>query len=356
MAKRLTQNLTSSYMSAANKLRPGKIKYRIIAYVESYEDISFWRSILSEYETEELSFEVMLPSRTRLMRGKKTAMMNQLGTNLGTSMIACVDADYDFLMQGATEFSKQMLGNPYVFHTYAYAIENMHCYAPGLHDACVAATLNDHKIFDFEAYLKAYSVIIYDLFVWSVWLYRRQLYKDMPLTSFNNSISVNNLNIFGPDKALNELRSSVNRKMAWLQRKYPEAKGKIAPLKTELESLGIRPDNTYMYIQGHHLLDNVAMQALDPVCTILRREREKEIKRLAEHERHMENELASYLHSQCPVEQTIKRSTAFKDSEQYRQLQADLEAFLERIKKRNKKTDNLENASHAPEQSNEKNA
>jgi hypothetical protein len=347
MAKRLTQNLTSNYLTAANKLRPGKTKYRVIAYVESYEDISFWRSILSEYETDDLSFEVMLPSRTRLTRGKKTAMMNHLGTNLGTSMIACVDADYDFLMQGTTEFSKYMLGNPYVFHTYAYAIENLRCYSPGLHDACVAATLNDHKIFDFEAYLQTYSTIIYDLFVWSVWLYRRELYKDMPLTSLNNSISVNKLNIFGPDKSLNELRSSVNRKMAWLQRKYPEAKGKIAPLKTELESLGVRPDNTYMYIQGHHLFDNVVMQALDPVCTILRREREKEIKRLAEHERHMENELASYLHSQCPVEQTIRRSTAFKESEQFQQLSNDIEAFLERIKKQSEENNNPPSAEHS---------
>ena len=33
-------------------------------------------------------------------------------------------------------------------------------------------------------------------------------------------------------------------------------------------------------MQGHHVMDNVVMKLLIPVCTVLRREREQEIKRL----------------------------------------------------------------------------
>lgn len=65
---------------------------------------------------------------------------------VGRDMIACVDADYDYILQGATEMSRQMLENPYIFHTYAYAIENFQCYAKGLHETCVMVTLNDHRI------------------------------------------------------------------------------------------------------------------------------------------------------------------------------------------------------------------
>mgnify|MGYP001310728675 CR=1 FL=1 len=51
MATSLRDNLTSSYFNAAHKLYPKKARRRIIAYVESYDDIAFWRTLLEEFET-----------------------------------------------------------------------------------------------------------------------------------------------------------------------------------------------------------------------------------------------------------------------------------------------------------------
>ena len=340
MTKKLTGNLNSRYFEASNWLRPGgKKKKRIIAYVESYDDVFFWRNVFQEFENDERQFEVMLPSRTDLSRGKKQAMTNQLGPSLGQSMIACVDADLDYLMQGHTPFSKAMLDNPYVIHTVVYAIENYQCYAPSLHEVCVMSTLNDRKIFDFEEYLKEYSEIIYELFIWSIWLYRRQRYRDLPLNSFCNFIAIENLNLFKPSTALEVVRKKVNRKVAWMQRNYPEAKGKLRPLKEELLKLGIRPDNTYLYVQGHHLFENVCMAALEPACTLLRREREKEIKRLAgDHKIQMDNELSSYQHSQCAVDQMLRRNTNFHDCEAFQKLRERIMQFLE-LEKTNSQQD-----------------
>ena len=56
--------LSSLYIGAANKLKPKCSRRKIIAYVESYGDISFWRTLLGEYENETRYFEVMLPSKT----------------------------------------------------------------------------------------------------------------------------------------------------------------------------------------------------------------------------------------------------------------------------------------------------
>ena len=151
MANRLKDNLNSRYFEAANALTSKKARHRIVAYVESYDDISFWRTVLSEFEDDKRYFEVMLPSKGKLTRGKKSVLMNFLkGEPLGRDMIACVDADYDYLMHGMTVSSKQVLDSPYVFHTYVYAIENFQCYAPSLHNVCVSVTLNDHRIFDFR--------------------------------------------------------------------------------------------------------------------------------------------------------------------------------------------------------------
>lgn len=328
MAKQLSSYLNSGYLNAANKLQKKKVK-KIVAYVESYDDIFFWRSILSQYENEERVFEVMLPSKTNLNRGKKTAMMNRLGDSLGEYMIACVDADIDYLLQGATRNSRLMLDNPYVVHTYAYAIENLQCWAPSLHNVCVMATLNDRTIFDFEEYLKSYSEAVYDLFVWAMWLYRHDRFSEMPLNKLNNFITPEKVNIFNPTEALDRLRHNVNRRVAWMQSHYPEAKGKIKPLKADLARLGVTPQNVYLYLQGHNLFDNVVGGVIEPVATVLRREREKDIKRLAgRNTTQMDNEMTCYMRSQQPVVAMMRRNTMFKDSPQYRQICQHVERVL----------------------------
>ena len=147
MSNKLRDNITSDYFKAANAMRGRSSRRRIVAYVESYDDIYFWRTVLGSFEDSTRYFEVMLPSKVTLLRGTKSVLMNFIEGQTGPDMIACVDADYDYLLQGATSCSQKILNSPYVFHTYVYAIENYQCYAPSLHDVCVAVTLNDHRIF-----------------------------------------------------------------------------------------------------------------------------------------------------------------------------------------------------------------
>lgn len=130
MAKRLKDNITSDYVTASNRLNGRKARRRIVAYVEAYDDVFFWRMVLARYENEHRYFEVMLPTRKKLSRGKKSVLTSLLLHGTGKDMLACVDADYDYLLQGRTEDSKQVCDNPYVLHTYVYAIENYQCYGP----------------------------------------------------------------------------------------------------------------------------------------------------------------------------------------------------------------------------------
>ena len=117
MGKRLTDNINSQYFEAANRMTSKKARRKIVAYVESYDDVFFWRSVLGRFENEKMEFDIMLPSRNQhLDRGKKAAISNML-KGLGRDMIACVDADYDYILQGETEMSKQKLESPYIFYT-----------------------------------------------------------------------------------------------------------------------------------------------------------------------------------------------------------------------------------------------
>lgn len=325
MGKRLTDNLSSRYIEAANNLKPKCARRKIVAYVESYDDVLFWRSILADYEDQTRYFEVMLPSRSTLAKGKKTALMNQLGKN----MIACVDSDYDYLLQGRTQTSRYMLESPYVLQTYAYAIENYLCYAESLHEVCVTATLNDHPLIDFPEFMRQYSRIAYPLFVWSVWFYRKQNLSEFSLLDFCSFVRLDTVNPRHPEDSLAQMAKRVNKKLYSLEKAHRASLEEIEQLKQEFAQLGVTPDTTYLFIQGHHVMNNVVLRLLVPVCNSLRREREEQIHRLALHKVQLQNELTAYDRSVVGVDQVLRKNTNYKQCPLYQRIRRDVEEFLQ---------------------------
>ena len=330
--KRLTEYLNSNFIEAANSLRPKRAAQRIVAYVESYDDISFWRSVFNEYESDRIHFEIMLPARTKLTKGKKQAMMNMLGKAYGRNMIACVDSDYDYLLQGATSTSQQMLENKYILHTYAYSIENYRCYADSLKQVCVLCTQNDSNVIDFKEFFKLYSRICYPLFVWNILLYRRRDTKTMSMLHFCDIVRLSSFTIDNPAYSLQQLDNRVKHNIRMLEKQFPDLKDEHKKLGEELVQLSINPDETYFYIQGHHIMNGVTMRIMQPVCRHLRNKREEEIERYAYHRQQYNNELASYRHSQCDVAMMLSKNTDYKESPPYLRLKADIEKLLETIK------------------------
>lgn len=259
--------------------------------------------------------------------------MNTLNTaELGRSLIACVDSDYDFLLQGATNTSRKINRNRYIFQTYTYAIENYHCFAESLHEVCVQATLNDRFIFDFNAYLKRYSEIVYPLFLWNVWFYRQRDTYTFPMYDFHTYTALREISIKHPEKSLEDLQRRVNQKLSELKKRFSRIINQVNALGNELRELGLMPETTYLYMQGHHVMDSVVMKLLTPVCTVLRREREQEIKRLAEHSEQFKNELTCYQNSQVNVEIMLKKNVAYKRLFHYDWLRQDIHEYLEKGK------------------------
>lgn len=331
MAKRLTDNINSQYFEAINKMTPKKARRRIVVYVESYDDVFFWRSVLGRYEDDKLTFDILLPSRNQhLDRGKKAAISNML-KGVGRDMIACVDADYDYILQGATEMSRQMLENPYIFHTYAYAIENFQCYAKGLHETCVMVTLNDHRIFNFERFLQSYSQTIWPLFVWHVvFLQRRKMTMHFDMCEFNKVVVLPSVRIQNPKWAIEYLSKKVRAKMFQLERRFPKLKDALPETERMLRDLGINDNNTYLYIQGHHLFDLVVSPVVQTVCDILRNEQENDIRDRAVHSEQARTEIACYENSLGKVKMMMKKNTYYQFSPEFQKILADVERYLEK--------------------------
>ena len=289
--------------------------------------------VLSQFENEKHYFEVMLPTQSTLNKGKRQALLALMRQGAGKDMIACVDADYDYLIQGNTHQSEFMLNNPYVIHTYVYAIENYQCYAPSLHNVCVMATLNDHILFDFTQFLSEYSRALFPLFVWSIMLYRKGEYHHFTITDFNIVATIKHMRISQMGEAVDKVRHKAFVKVKELQRKLPGRKEEYLKTKDSLLALGVTPDTTYFYMQGHHLFDNVVAPTMQSVCDELRREREREIKSKALHSLQMQNELSAYTKAQSDISSMLKKNQGYTQSAPYQRMIADIDKLLKRDEK-----------------------
>ena len=221
----------------------------------------------------------MLPSATSLAKGKKMVLMNTLNTaELGKSLIACVDSDYDFCCKELLLLHVKLIVIDIFFRPMLMLLKTIIVMPIASHEVCVQATLNDRHLIDFNEFMKRYSQIAYPLFLWSVWFYRRHDTYTFTMSEFNACVRLHDVSLRHPERSLEAVRRSVTSKLSELSTRFPQGIEEVDKLSVELKGLGVLPDTTYLFIQGHHIMDNVVMKVLTPVCTALRREREQEIK------------------------------------------------------------------------------
>ena len=186
-------------------------------------------------------------------------------------MLLCVDSDFDFLFNGATEQSRLIRDSRYMFHTYTYATENYLCYAPSLHNVCVKATKNDTRIFDFERFMADYSRTIYRLFLWYAYSAKLSDEHVFTLVDFKSSVRLNYLDLEDNGApTIAWLQRNVARREQTLASKHPKQAAELDDFAAQLGRLGVTPETTYLYMHGHTLMDNVVMVLLETVCEKLR--------------------------------------------------------------------------------------
>jgi len=174
----------STYFEGENLLNePDEAIVRV--FVENEDDIPFWKDIFDKFN---LRTKIHPASEISLARGKKEVLKQK--NRVGKFLILCVDSDYDYLLQGHTDNSKTINESPYIFQTYTYSIENYKCYAESLHRVMVRATLQDkQELFDYVRFLKEYSVIIYDLFIYSLH-YTKEKSDGFTIEDFSKTIKL----------------------------------------------------------------------------------------------------------------------------------------------------------------------
>ena len=326
------QNGWTRYKEALLEQMPDQLpkdpnKKLVQVFVEGYEDISFWRGIFDDYESNSLTFEVSVPPREDLAKGKKVIM----GMIPETSQhrILCVDSDFDYLFGDSTDQSKIINNTSYLFHTYAYATENFLCYGPSLHNVCVKATKNDTRIFDFDKFLREYSKIIYPLFIWYAYSAHLKNENVFTLLEFKSSVKLNYVEVENNGaNTLDWLRIQVQKRLAILHRHNPEYEEKLPEFTKRLEERGLTPEDTYLYMQGHTLMDNVVIVMLNAVCDKLKLMSNIRINTSSKTGVALKNELSNYNNALRNVRDVLLDNEAYKSCPLYKKLEQDIESYL----------------------------
>lgn len=300
---------------------------QVNVFVEGYEDVSFWRGILGDYETDTLRFEISVPQRADLAKGKKVLL--GMEPECPADTLLCMDSDFDYLFGGDTEQSRTVNSSPSVLQTYAYASENLQCYAPSLHAVCVRATKNDTRIFDFEYFMREYSRIIYPLFVWYVLSARVKSENFFTLMEFKTSVKLNYLEVEDNGRGtLAWLARQVEKRAMQLESKHPAFGERVGWMEERVAQAGVVPEETYLYMQGHTLFDNVVIVMLHAVCEQLKIMSGSRIMASQKSGVALRNEQSNYANAQRNVRDILLDNEGFKECHLYGRLRRDIERFV----------------------------
>ena len=296
-------------------------------FVEGYEDVAFWRAIFDHFDNEYLRFEISVPNREDLPKGKKVLMSMIPHSN--EELLLCVDSDFDYLFGDTTEQSKEINDAEFMFHTYTYATENYLCYAPSLHNLCVKATKNDTHIFDFEDFFAEYSKAIYPAFVWYAYSAQISTPNIFPLQNFKNTVRLGYLDTErnGAD-TIAWLRKQVGRRLQALEYEHPDIATRLGDFESLLHLRGVTPEQTYLFMHGHTLMDNVVSVVLSAVCHRLKNLSTTRIHNSDRTGLVLQNELSNYNNSLCNVRDALLFNENYKECFLYKKLQKDIENFL----------------------------
>ena len=310
-------------------LPPEDDRHLVHVYVEGYEDVAFWRGIFDHFRNPYLRFEISVPNRDDLPKGKKV-LMSMLNRTEKESVLLCVDSDFDYLFAGETEQSAKILNADNMFHTYTYATENYLCYAPSLRNVCVKATKNDTRIFDFVRFMEAYSNIIYPLFLWYVYSARHSTESVFTLAEFRAAVRLGYVDIrHNGEGTLAWLQRNVERRRLALERDNPTMREAVEALGAQLNKRGVERDNCYLFMHGHTLMDNVTMPLLSAVCDKLRQLSVAKINGSKVEGVALKNELQNYTNTLRSIRDVLLDNENYTSCPLYKRLRDDIQEYLD---------------------------
>ena len=236
-------------------------------HVEDTNDKAFWKAIFLKFFPND-SFHYITYSKSN--NENNTTGCEQclkFKPYLDKHFLICIDSDYRFLYQ-ETDIDIQH----FIFQTYTYSFENHLCHEDSFNKTCKSCTGFDNTSYDYPSFIKQFSNIIYELFIWHISLYKNNP-SDFEKDVFLQILDMGSIVANKQNEYLFALQTRITAKLTSLQATHPNFD--LLSQKTYYESMGVKNENVYLYIRGHNLFALFQKIANDTCSSILDTEKNK---------------------------------------------------------------------------------
>ena len=225
--------------------------------LENESDEPFWKAVLVSCRGDkDYNFTYCSTAASGdKVKGKSYVMTMALNGQLGNKNIACVDSDYDWILDAFTHDGAIMAGNPHIVQTYAYAAENLRC---------VGRTLTG----EFCDFLQRLSDILYPFLQWVLYLRSINQTSLIKVSVWNRMLKTRKTAVLdSADDILDEIRVKVQVEVAAIEAMWASKSAEKDALIAELvRSKGLSSQNAYWFMYGHALGNFVWRTLLRPLA------------------------------------------------------------------------------------------
>jgi hypothetical protein len=291
-------------------------RYDAVAHLEASEDEHFWSRFFKRYAPDK---KILFLAHSSNEKGVETSGVDHsflFRKYLDKQFFICIDSDYRYLMREHNIDYKH-----FIFQTYTYSFENHHCVPQLLDEVCKQCCGLYNDFFDFDRFLKEYSRIVFDLFIWHLYFVqydekrftKLEFRRIASLYPSSHDFDVRN----NCNAVLRELQYRVNDKIGELREEYHYVN--IKALQTKYMSLGIFPDNAFLFIRGHNIFDMICAVGNKVIDELMFRQKHK-----SENRKHI-TELEANRRS---FEIELKNNLLFEGYPEIRRIKNEIEAFF----------------------------
>ena len=299
---------------------------RVTVEVEDTIDRDFWGDLLGELCPEkDFHFDpyhtILNEDGSSERTGKGKSQIIKASADFNAWHIGCVDSDYDWILSDYTDVGKTISGNKYLLQTYAYSIENLMCLSCTLEDLCRENT-EEATEFDFDDYLTRLSKAVYPLLVWSTYLCSKGN-QDFTQTSWRE-VLVNTEKDLEASLAIIEAKAKA--KIEEFDKKYAdEISDKEGFELDNISMKDVTDDETYLYVRGHELFDQILNSVLIPIMIDLWNQHRETLKESDLDEDACKNALREYQKKVKPVKTLLSKNYRYKNNTLiYKKIWADV--------------------------------
>jgi hypothetical protein len=151
------------------------------------------------------------------------------------------------------------------------------------------------------------------------------------LNDFRNTVRLGYLDIKANGRSTLEwLQGNVNARLLSLQTRHPKMQSAVDDFGRYLrDSKDVVPEQTYLYMHGHTLMDNVVMVLLNDVCDKLRKLSHARITTSSKEGIALRDEMSNYNNSLRSIRDVLLDNENYTSCPLYKRLSLDIEHYIQ---------------------------